>query len=165
MLVKGIVHPPQKIKFFHYLLTLKLLTFIVWKNSCLDQQMFDYQHSSKYLLLCSTEERNSYRFLTNWGWINGLWSLSCVQEYWATLICWLVFFAHCNSQPFLQIWSYWQWWQTDVVLFYRLKQTCHTMESRKKWQIGLDHCCLVSHSLNCQSFFNWLLQCQCLHRK
>ncbi len=49
------------------------------------RQLFGYQHSSKYLLLCSTEERNSYRFggwvndtvfifwvnmEMNWGWVN-----------------------------------------------------------------------------------------------
>jgi len=28
-----------------------------------------YQHSSKYFLLSSTEERNSYRFETTWGWV------------------------------------------------------------------------------------------------
>jgi len=33
-------------------------------------QLFNCQHSSKYLLLCSTEERNSYRFGTTWGWVN-----------------------------------------------------------------------------------------------
>jgi len=32
-------------------------------------QLFDY--SSKYLVLCSTEERNSYRVGTTWEWING----------------------------------------------------------------------------------------------
>jgi len=25
--------------------------------------------SSKYLALCSAEERNSYRFATTWGWV------------------------------------------------------------------------------------------------
>jgi len=30
-------------------------------------QLFGYQHSSKYLLLCSAEERNSSRFGTTWG--------------------------------------------------------------------------------------------------
>ncbi len=30
----------------------------------------DYKLSSKYLLLCSAEQRNSYRFGTNWGWVN-----------------------------------------------------------------------------------------------
>jgi len=34
-----------------------------------DHQLFGYQHSSKYLLLCSAEERNSYKFGT-WGWVN-----------------------------------------------------------------------------------------------
>jgi len=35
-------------------------------------QLFDYQHSSKYLL-SSAEESNSYRFGTTWGWGNGEW--------------------------------------------------------------------------------------------
>jgi len=29
----------------------------------------NYKHSSKYLLLCSAEERHSYRFGTTWGWV------------------------------------------------------------------------------------------------
>jgi len=33
---------------------------------CAVHQLFDYQHSSKYLLLCSTDQRNSYKA----GWIN-----------------------------------------------------------------------------------------------
>ncbi len=32
------------------------------------RQLFSYQHSSKYLLLCSTEERKG--FGTTWGWVN-----------------------------------------------------------------------------------------------
>ncbi len=32
-----------------------------------DQQLFGFQNSSKYLLLCSTW--NSYRFRTAWGWV------------------------------------------------------------------------------------------------
>ncbi len=35
-----------------------------------DHQLFGYQHSSKYILLCSTEQRNSYRFEMTWGWVN-----------------------------------------------------------------------------------------------
>ncbi len=35
-----------------------------------DQKLFGYQHSSKYHLLCLTEERNSYRFGATWGWVN-----------------------------------------------------------------------------------------------
>jgi len=37
----------------------------------LNQQYFFtvYWHSSKYLYLCSAEERNSYRFETTWGWV------------------------------------------------------------------------------------------------
>ncbi len=30
----------------------------------------DYKLSSKYLPLCSTEQRNSYRFGSTWGWVN-----------------------------------------------------------------------------------------------
>ena len=33
-------------------------------------QLSGYRHSSKYLLLCSEEERNSYRFKTTWGRVN-----------------------------------------------------------------------------------------------
>jgi len=33
-------------------------------------KLFGQEHSSEYLLLCSTEERNTYRFGTTWGWIN-----------------------------------------------------------------------------------------------
>jgi len=34
-----------------------------------DHQLSGYRrHSSKYLLLCSAEERYSYRFGTTWGW-------------------------------------------------------------------------------------------------
>ncbi len=35
-----------------------------------DQQLFGYPNSSKYLLLCSTQERNEYRFGTTCEWIN-----------------------------------------------------------------------------------------------
>jgi len=31
-------------------------------------QLSGYQHSSKYLLLCSTDGINLYRFGTTWGW-------------------------------------------------------------------------------------------------
>ncbi len=34
------------------------------------QQLFGYSHFSKYLLLCSAEERCSYRFGTSLGWEN-----------------------------------------------------------------------------------------------
>jgi len=33
-------------------------------------KLFGYPYSSKYLILCSAEERNSYRFRTSWGWVN-----------------------------------------------------------------------------------------------
>jgi len=33
-------------------------------------QLSDYQHSLKYLLLCSTQEINSQRFGTTWRWEN-----------------------------------------------------------------------------------------------
>ncbi len=34
-----------------------------------DQQLFDYQQPSKYILLCLTSERNLYRFGTTWRWV------------------------------------------------------------------------------------------------
>ncbi len=34
------------------------------------RQLFGYQHSSKYLLVYSTEVRNTYRIRTSGGWIN-----------------------------------------------------------------------------------------------
>ncbi len=34
------------------------------------RQLFGYQHSSKYLILCSAAEKDSYRFATTWGWVN-----------------------------------------------------------------------------------------------
>ncbi len=53
MAFKGRVH--LKIKFCQLLLTLMLFTLL---------QLFGYPHSSKYLLLCSSVERKSYRFGT-----------------------------------------------------------------------------------------------------
>ncbi len=42
---------------------------ILWKSmGCC--QLSGYQHSSKYLHLCSTEERNSDRFGTAWEWVD-----------------------------------------------------------------------------------------------
>jgi len=38
---------------------------ILWKS-----MEFGSNRSSKYLRLCSAEERNSYRFATTWGWVN-----------------------------------------------------------------------------------------------
>ncbi len=35
-----------------------------------DQKPSGYEHSSKYLLLCWGEQRNSYRFRTTRGWVN-----------------------------------------------------------------------------------------------
>ncbi len=39
------------------------LLFVIFTE---DQQLFSYPHSSKYLLLCSTEERTLCRFRTTW---------------------------------------------------------------------------------------------------
>jgi len=38
--------------------------FLLWNS----MSAADYQHSSKYLMLCSAEERH-FRFGTTWGWI------------------------------------------------------------------------------------------------
>jgi len=76
---------PKKGKFCHHLLTLKLQPCMsntmedILKNDCnfgtndfhfIAKQLFGSNRSSKYLPLCSTEERNSHRFATTWGWVN-----------------------------------------------------------------------------------------------
>ncbi len=43
------------------------MTFIVWIKILWKSY---HQHSSKYPLLCSTEERDLYRFETTWVWVN-----------------------------------------------------------------------------------------------
>ncbi len=35
-----------------------------------DQQLFGYPDSPKYLILCSAQERNEYRFGKTWEWVN-----------------------------------------------------------------------------------------------
>jgi len=34
-----------------------------------DQQLSSYQHSSKCIILCSNDQRNTYKSRTTWGWI------------------------------------------------------------------------------------------------
>jgi len=38
-------------------------------------QLLGYWHSSKYLIMCSAEEINSYRFETTWEWVNDIFIL------------------------------------------------------------------------------------------
>jgi len=81
---KGIVHPHK----LCHLLTLKLFQtclnrFLLLStnkdilknvsNQTVDglwKSRVGYPHSSKYVILCSAEERNSYRFGTTWVWVN-----------------------------------------------------------------------------------------------
>ncbi len=35
-----------------------------------DQQLFGYPDSPEYIILCSAQERNEYRFGTTWEWLN-----------------------------------------------------------------------------------------------
>ncbi len=49
------------------------------------RQLFSYQHSSKYLLLCSAEEINEYIFETTWGWANDL-----IFEWTIPLTWWII---------------------------------------------------------------------------
>ncbi len=58
-----------------------------------------YKLSSKYLPLCSAEQRHSYRFGTTWGWVNDDrififgWTIPLMfmsppsGEHWATMVC------------------------------------------------------------------------------
>jgi len=44
---------------------------MLWKKTTMEvkvvHQLIGYRYSSKYILLRSTEDRNSYRFGTTWG--------------------------------------------------------------------------------------------------
>jgi len=42
----------------------------------IDVHYMDTFFSPTYVLLCSTEERNSYRFERTWGWVHGELSLN-----------------------------------------------------------------------------------------
>jgi len=88
---KGIVHSkivimssfthPQVVPIFLLLNTKKdilknvgnqTMTPIVWRTKPFGpvNQQFGFQHCSKYFLLCSAEDRNSWRFGTTWRWVN-----------------------------------------------------------------------------------------------
>ncbi len=104
---KGIVHP--KNGDYHNLLTLnpavehKRIYFKKISNKCEltwycivlhgiffstmevngYRQLFGDPHSSKHLLLCSTEERHSQRFGTTWGLSFHFWVNDKYLKYWA----------------------------------------------------------------------------------
>jgi len=43
---------------------------IYFKDCCKSNRLLSgYQHSSKYLILCSEKQRNSYKFGRTWGWV------------------------------------------------------------------------------------------------
>jgi len=44
------------------------IVFLLWK-SMVPSAVWLPTHSSNCLILCSTEERNSYRFGTTYGWV------------------------------------------------------------------------------------------------
>jgi len=46
-------------------------------------KLFDSNRSS--ILLCSAEERNSYRFATTWGWQNFHFPLSSTIQFWSVI--------------------------------------------------------------------------------
>jgi len=56
------------------MLVFKQLTIAIepyYESQC-HRQLFEYQHSSKYLLLCSTEERNSEIMMTSFSFLGEL---------------------------------------------------------------------------------------------
>jgi len=68
VIVKGLVHPKMKIlsSFTHSpqedsLKNLGNQTCVVWKSMGPSTTVSGYPHSSNHLLLCSADERNSYR--------------------------------------------------------------------------------------------------------
>jgi len=76
-------------------------------------QLFSYQHSSKYLLLCSAEERNFYRFGTTWGWVNGRRivifgrTIPLRTVYW--LVLWKIKKWVYGSGAKMQFWNLYFW--------------------------------------------------------
>ncbi len=69
----------QKMIFWRMLVTKQMMLATVWKKNTMEvnsyRQLFGYQHSSKYFILCSAEERNSYGFGTTSGWVSFLGEL------------------------------------------------------------------------------------------
>ncbi len=70
----------------HFVIIYSVLLLIQTKNnrSQWEPRMFSYKHSSKYLLLSSTEERKSYRFGTTQGWVNDR-----ILHFWVNYNTWL----------------------------------------------------------------------------
>jgi len=115
--LKGIFHPKMKIqssfthpfkllvnkhKYIYFEEWLELWHcihfFLLWKsmvpNNCLVPIVLQ-----KIFLLCSSEERNSYRFATNWAWVNDDrififgWSIPLMK--WKEMLLWTRFCLNC----------------------------------------------------------------------
>jgi len=78
----------------------------------LDSQL-GYQHSSKYLLLFSTEERNSYWVGTTWGWVNDnrIFIFGNESFKWESKIQCDATGRRCSLMiSHQQLWWWWWWW-------------------------------------------------------
>ncbi len=95
-----------------------------------------YKLSSKYLPLCSAEQRHSYRFGTTWGWVNDRilifgWTIPLtylpsvskweLDTFKLTLmhLTWTFFFQFKLS---LKIKTHWPWWCYRYALLFKLQE-------------------------------------------
>ncbi len=64
------VADPQWLLIYIYFIFSILFFFFFTIKVNVDQQLFGYPDSPTYLILCSAQERNEYRFGTTWEWVN-----------------------------------------------------------------------------------------------
>ncbi len=93
-------------------------------------QLVGYAHSSKYLLLCLTEERNSYRFGMTWGWIS---------DDRISIFGWTTLFSEHSANDALSYFTH-KWKLFHYLLFLMSFQTCMTFIFRPHnyfWEMSL----------------------------
>ncbi len=85
-MLKGIVHPKMKnvSLFTHPQVVPNMYVFFLYRSQWGSSTFFNILF--KYLLLCSSEERNSHRFGTTWRWVkhNRMFIVWCAHSLLAT---------------------------------------------------------------------------------
>jgi len=107
------------------------------------KQLFGSNHSSKYLPLCSAEERKSYRFATTWGRVNDdrifIFGWSITLNYTVYDFCW--FHSNLNSYC-ISFYS--------MLLWILRTFFCSVLVN------ALTNICICKH---CEVLFNWTFHC------
>ncbi len=111
-----------------------------------DQQLFGF---SKYLLLCSTKERNSYRFGTTWGWVNDAKVSTNIWLVVYTDICTSVHIVLYTSLTFLKMSPFFP--QQSKYKVINKDQWCNVLEFSRTINLDLsnydeDGACEYKHS-------------------